>query len=112
MRSRALFASLLPLALLAALAVSLAALYTAAARANGDYAAETTSDLVQRARLNMLARDGYPGTVPYTVQPGDTLLSIAQQHGTTAATAALLNGLSDTEQLRPGDVLFLPLGTP
>ena len=43
----------------------------------------------------------------YTVQPGDTLLSIARRFQTSPARLALLNGLSNPGYLFPGQVLKL-----
>jgi hypothetical protein len=43
----------------------------------------------------------------YTVQPGDTLSSIAAQMGTTVDALVQLNQLSDPNQISPGQVLRL-----
>ncbi|MFC1465507.1 MAG: LysM peptidoglycan-binding domain-containing protein [Candidatus Brachytrichaceae bacterium NZ_4S206] len=44
----------------------------------------------------------------YTVQPGDSLSSIAVKFGTSMAAIQLLNGLNDTRIVRAGQVLKLP----
>lgn len=41
----------------------------------------------------------------YTVQPGDTLYKIAQQHGTTVQAIAQANDITDPSQLRVGQTL-------
>lgn len=41
----------------------------------------------------------------YTVQPGDSLWTIARAHGTTVAALARLNGISETATLQPGQTL-------
>lgn len=41
----------------------------------------------------------------YTVQPGDTLTSIARRHGTTVAALASLNGLANPSAIYVGQVL-------
>lgn len=41
----------------------------------------------------------------YTVQPGDTLYKIAQQHGTTVQAIADANNITDPAQLRVGQTL-------
>ncbi|WP_407538502.1 LysM peptidoglycan-binding domain-containing protein [Deinococcus radiomollis] len=49
------------------------------------------------------------GTQTYTVKPGDTAYSVARLAGTDPATLLSLNALS-TPDLKPGQVLQLPLG--
>ena len=44
----------------------------------------------------------------YTVQPGDTLYTLARRCGTTAAVLARLNGVIDPENLPVGRRLRLP----
>ena len=66
----------------------------------------------QRYAMPQLARDGFPGTVPYQVQPGDTLFAIAQRHGTTVAALAALNGLADPSAIEAGWYLLVPAFTP
>lgn len=49
-----------------------------------------------------------PGsTQNYTVQPGDTLYKIAQQHGTTVQAIVTNNGITDPTQLRVGQMLVV-----
>ena len=45
-----------------------------------------------------------------TVEPGDTLWTLAQSCGSTAQTLAELNGIAPPYLIYPGDVLLLPLG--
>ncbi|MGA8045696.1 MAG: LysM peptidoglycan-binding domain-containing protein [Dermatophilaceae bacterium] len=47
-------------------------------------------------------------TTTYTVRSGDTLIGIAQRHGTTARAVAALNGLSLTKHIHPGQQLRVP----
>src|SRR5262249_3186900 len=44
----------------------------------------------------------------YRVHPGDTLFTIAQRHGTTVATLAAMNGLSQRAGVKAGQTLTLP----
>ncbi len=44
----------------------------------------------------------------YIVQSGDTLLDIAEMHGTTVETLADLNGIVDPDYLEAGQVIRLP----
>ena len=44
----------------------------------------------------------------YAVRPGDTLASIAAQHGTTVAAIMRLNSIADANLIRPGQKLALP----
>jgi len=53
------------------------------------------------------------GTSPFAmgahlVRPGDTLGTIAADHGVDAATLASFNGVSDVDSLNPGDRLLIP----
>lgn len=48
----------------------------------------------------------------YTVQPGDTLYSIALRYGTTVDVLVALNGLADPSFLYVGQVLLVPAGQP
>jgi LysM repeat protein len=48
------------------------------------------------------------GTTSYTVVPGDTLSGIARRFGTTVATLAQLNGLTNVDVLYIGQVLVIP----
>ncbi len=45
----------------------------------------------------------------YTVQPGDTLATIAAAYGVTAAQIQRLNGVADPSLLRAGDELRIPV---
>jgi peptidoglycan/xylan/chitin deacetylase (PgdA/CDA1 family) len=54
-----------------------------------------------------------PGGLTYTVQPGDTLSSIAREFGTTVAALANLNHIEDVDNIAVGAVLRIPAaGTP
>jgi murein DD-endopeptidase MepM/ murein hydrolase activator NlpD len=46
-------------------------------------------------------------TVHYTVEPGDTLWSVAERHGTTVDDVMALNDLDDADRLRPGQRLVI-----
>jgi LysM repeat protein len=52
------------------------------------------------------------GTFIYTVDPGDTLFSIATHYGTSVAVLVELNDLADAESITVGQVLEIPLGAP
>jgi len=51
------------------------------------------------------------GAVRYRIRPGDTLASIAAQHGTTVRELQAWNGLRGT-RIAAGDVLTIPSGSP
>jgi lysozyme len=44
----------------------------------------------------------------YTVQPGDTLYSIARRYGTTARAIANANGIANINYIRVGQHLYIP----
>jgi len=50
-----------------------------------------------------------PSRVWYTVQPGDTLTSIAEQHGVSLGALIQYNHLTDPDALLVGQVLIVPL---
>jgi LysM repeat protein len=45
----------------------------------------------------------------YTVQPGDTIVSIAASFGSTVEEILRTNGLVNNDFIRPGDVLLIPV---
>jgi LysM repeat protein len=51
-----------------------------------------------------------PRPVTYTVQPGDTLSSIAEELGTTVPDLVAANELADPDSPAPADVLVVPEG--
>jgi murein DD-endopeptidase MepM/ murein hydrolase activator NlpD len=55
---------------------------------------------------------GAPATMIYTVQPGDTLFSIARRFGTTVEELVELNNLADPRVIRVGQQLLVPAITP
>jgi len=44
----------------------------------------------------------------YTVQPGDTLSDLAERFGTTVDELVAANGLTDPNDLQPGQTLLIP----
>ena len=44
----------------------------------------------------------------YTINPGDTLFSIAQQFGTTVDELVALNNIENPDAIQAGDQLFIP----
>jgi LysM repeat protein len=53
-----------------------------------------------------------PLLVVYTVQSGDSLSSIAVEHGTTVEAIMVANNLSSPDLIYPGQELEIPVGTP
>jgi LysM repeat protein len=49
-----------------------------------------------------------PGPLRYTVQPGDSLQSIAARNGLRPATLAAVNDVNDPDLLQPGRLLLVP----
>ncbi|MGE5599281.1 MAG: LysM peptidoglycan-binding domain-containing protein, partial [Bacteroidota bacterium] len=59
-------------------------------------------------RVDIVAGAAAPGAgTNYTVQPGDTLFSIARRFGTTVEAVKTANGIF-TDVIVPGQVLFIP----
>lgn len=48
------------------------------------------------------------GPASYEVRPGDALSTIARRHGTSTTELLRVNGLSDADRIRAGQVLSLP----
>lgn len=58
------------------------------------------------------SEDGAETTeVMYTIQPGDTLATVADQYGTTVEAIQRLNGLADPSILQVGDELRIPVAS-
>jgi LysM repeat protein len=55
---------------------------------------------------------GVPGIFRYTVQPGDTIVSIAVRFGATVEGILGANGISTSDFIRPEQVLRIPLDVP
>lgn len=55
-----------------------------------------------------LSRQGPIGTFAYTIQPGDTLFSIAQRYDTTVETIAAINQIADPGQISVGWTIYIP----
>ena len=53
----------------------------------------------------------HPGRDPYLAQPGDTLESVAAEHGIAVAKVRELNGIAVGAKISPGQVLALPTGS-
>lgn len=51
---------------------------------------------------------GGDGSIQHTVQPGETLSSIAQRYGTTVQALMQANGLTSASQIYVGQVLTIP----
>ena len=49
--------------------------------------------------------------IPYTVQPGDTLWSIATRHKISVEDLLRANGLTEEDTIRPGQPLRIPVGS-
>lgn len=50
------------------------------------------------------------GETTYTVQPGDTLFSIARRYGLTFEEVAAYNGITNPNLIQPGQVIRIPAG--
>ena len=49
-----------------------------------------------------------PSSITYTVKDGQTLTAIALLHGVDVEDIIELNGITDANLIKPGDVLFIP----
>jgi N-acetylmuramoyl-L-alanine amidase len=58
--------------------------------------------------LALLAALAMTASATYVVAPGDTLTSIAREHGTTVASLVAANDLADPDRIRAGQQLRLP----
>ena len=83
-------------------------------------AANNMADVLIRAGDELIipverasSTSGSAGTVQsrfeYTVQPGDTIVSIATRFGSTVDEILITNNLGDNDFIRPGDVLLVPV---
>lgn len=61
-----------------------------------------------RGALVTVVSEDPPAVRAHVVAPGETLLSIAVDHGIAAQTLAFNNGIADTAQLRVGQSLVVP----
>lgn len=61
-------------------------------------------------RSSVFIQDSSPKPEPerYTVQPGDTLWSIAKAHNTTVKILVDLNQIADPNRIYPGEILKIP----
>ncbi len=63
-----------------------------------------------RAReCRLQARQGRAGNFTYTVEDGDTLISIALKFGSTVEAIQQANSLAGNALIRPGDALIIPV---
>ncbi len=53
-----------------------------------------------------------PDKIVHVVQPGETLLAIAQRYGVPMQTIQVANGIADPERIQAGQALVIPLATP
>lgn len=53
-----------------------------------------------------------PDKVLHVVQPGETLLAIAQQYGVSMRAIQEANGIANPERIQAGQTLVIPLATP
>lgn len=84
-----------------------AATYSISASAGAQTAADTST--TTEGALDSDASGAESSlTTTYTVRPGDTLASIAGDHGTVVADLVGRNVLVDPGQIRPGQVLLVP----
>ncbi len=90
---------------------------TATAFATGTASSATSSPTASGTPTVTPSPEPTPGRTPtptpvggirYTVQPGDTLSSIAQRFGITVEALVLANGLSDPNYIFVGQVLVIP----
>ncbi len=51
----------------------------------------------------------WPNKIPWTVQDGDSLSVLAQEFGTSVEAIAVLNGITNTNQIAVGAVLDIPV---
>ena len=59
--------------------------------------------------LNEVSGGVYTGRVRrYTIQPGDTLISIARNSRTTVNVLCQLNGIVNPDRIRAYDVILVP----
>lgn len=71
---------------------------------------QTTSEPVPNTvGTPVVTPGGLPNGDTYTVQPGDTLSSIAAQYGVTVDHIRAINALDDADYLTPGLVLRIPV---
>lgn len=74
---------------------------------------ETTSDVLSIPSLVFLQRKQKKGDTPfYTVKPGDTVESIAQQCGILTSSLLAFNRIPAGKQVAPGEKLYLQNNSP
>ena len=67
--------------------------------------APKTAQAGEQAKKRIAAKGGKSQIV---IQPGDTLYSLARTHGTSVAAIAKRNGISPSETLKLGQVIYIP----
>ena len=80
---------------------------TAVAIVEGSVVSEAESPQVLGA-YDSLAQESAPEPINYTVQQGDTLFNIAQNHNVSWVIIATLNELKAPYSLQPGTVIKIP----
>ncbi len=74
-----------------------------------DFAKCRKINIPKRCYCNRCSGGEKTDCIIYTVQPGDTLFSIAKQHGVTMNIICKANNLTEPDSIREGDKLSIPV---